>query len=223
MRKWTLLIALCTCLVFAGCPRQNSCYIDTAGMHFTFRVAEKDGQATVTALFTVGNALGTELALGDCGDDITVNGVPLQERRGAFVWYEAVMDPAELYTFEFVREGEGPYTSTVEAPPPVNITAPAEGTSISRAADFDITWDDNYELSPGIGLVIGGPCVDGILREVGDSGAYTIQAGELEQNGADTCDVNISLTRITNGTMDPLLNGTIAARTVDTTWITTTP
>lgn len=222
MKKWTLLIVLCTCLVFAGCPRQNSCYVDTAGIHFTFRVQEKDGQATVTARFTVGNAVGTALTLGDCSDDITVNGVPLQAHTGPLVVYEAVLEPAELYTFEFTRESEGPYISTVEAPPPVTITAPAEGTSVSRAEAFDIAWEDNYELSPGIGLVIGGPCVDGIIRSIGDNGLYTINADELQQNGVDTCDLNISLTRTVNGTMDPGLVGTIAATSVDTTWITST-
>jgi hypothetical protein len=129
-----------------------------------------------------------------------------------------------LYTFEFTREGEGPYVSTVTAPPPVTITAPAEGTAISRAAAFDITWEDNYEASPGIGLLIGGDCVEGILNNVGDNGLYTVNAGDLELPGEnESCDVTVVLARTLDGTMDPGITGTIKAKTTDETWITSNP
>jgi hypothetical protein len=224
MRRWTVLAILCASVVLAGCPRENSCNILTDGIHFSFAVLEKDGGATVTASFHVGGPFGTALSLGDCGDDITVNGVPLQEKRGAFVYYHAVLAPADLYTFEFTRDGEGPYVSEVVAPPPVMIAAPAEGTVISRAAAFDIVWEDNYEASPGIGLFIGGPCVEGVLRDIGDTGLCTVNAEDLELPGvADSCDVTISLTRTTAGTMDPAIKGTIVARSVDETWITSNP
>lgn len=224
MRYWTVVAILCASIVFAGCPREDSCNILTGGIHFTFGVVEKDGAATVTASFNVGGPFGTALSLGDCGDDITVNGVPLEEKRGAFVYYEAVLAPADLYTFEFTRASEGPYVSEAVAPPPVTITAPAEGTAISRAAAFDITWEDNDEASPGIWLFIGGPCVEGMSRDIGDNGLYTINAEDLElPDAADSCDVTISLTRTAAGTMDPAIEGTIFARSVDETWITSNP
>lgn len=223
MKSRNVLILMCVCAALIGCPREDSCNVLTSGICFTFRVVEQDGQATATAVFTVGNALGTELALGDCGDDITVNGTALQEIRGAFVHYEAVIDPADTYTFVFTREGEDPYTSVVAPPPTVTITAPAAGTVISRAEAFDITWDNNYEASPGIGLFIGGPCVQPILRDIGDNGAYTINADELAQRVIPSCDLTISLTRTTIGTMDPATEGTILAHSVDQTWITTNP
>ena len=104
------------------------------------------------------------------------------------------------------------------------MTAPAEGTAISRAEAFDITWEVNYETSPGITLFIGGSCVQGVLRDIGDNGFYTINADELELDGVDdTCDVTISLTRTALGTLDPALNGVIRARSVDETWITSNP
>lgn len=95
---------------------------------------------------------------------------------------------------------------------------------ISREAAFDITWEDNYETSPGIGLFIGGPCVQGVLRNIGDNGLYTINAEDLElPDVTDSCDATISLTRTATGTMDPALEGTIYARSADETWITSNP
>jgi hypothetical protein len=224
MRHWTVLAVLCASIVFAGCPSEDSCNILTGGIYVAFDAVEKDGVATVTATFTVGGPFGTALNLGACGDDIAVNGVPLQEKRGAFVYYEAALAPADLYTFEFTRDGEGPYVSEVIAPPPVTIAAPAEATVVSRATAFDIAWEDNYEASPGIWLFIGGPCVEGISRDIGDNGLYTINAEDLElPDVADSCDVTISLTRTTAGTMDPAIEGTIFARSVDETWIASTP
>lgn len=109
-------------------------------------------------------------------------------------------------------------------PLPVTITAPSEATVISREAAFDITWEDNYETSPGIGLFIGGPCVQGVLRNIGDNGLYTINAEDLElPDVTDSCDATISLTRTATGTMDPALEGTIYARSADETWITSNP
>ena len=220
-----VLVLLCIgALAFVGCPREDSCLIRTEGIYFAFRVVEEDGQATVSAVFTVGGALGTELALGDCGDDITVNGTALQEHRNVFVYYEAVMAAADSYEFVFTRDGEGPYVSTVTPPPPVNITGPEEAAVISRQDAFDITWEDNYEASPGISLFLGGPCIGEILRNVGDNGLYTINADELQFVGVDdTCDVDIVLTRLVQGDLDPAIEGFINAKTVDRTWISSTP
>jgi len=220
------LVVLCVgALALVGCPREDSCFVRTGGIYFAFRVVEEDGQATVSAVFTVGGALGTELALGDCGDDITVNGVPLQERVNLFVYYETVMAAADSYEFVFTRDGEGPYTSTVTPPPPVTVTAPVAGTSISRQDAFDITWEDNYPASPGIDLFLGGPCITEIWRNVGDNGGpYVVNADELQNVPPDdTCDVNIVMSRLVAGTLDPALQGFINAKTVDRTWIESTP
>lgn len=224
MKYGTVLAIVCVSIFFAGCPREDSCNIRTGGIYLSFNVLEKDGAATVTATFTVGGPFGTALSLGDCGDDITVNAVPLQAKQGAFVYYEATLAPADLYTFEFTRDGEGPYISEVVAPPTVTITAPVQGTAISRAVAFDVTWEDNYEASPGIALFIGGSCVQGILADIGDNGLYTINADDLELTDVeDSCDVTISLTRVATGTMDPELEGSIQAKSVGETWITSNP
>jgi len=225
MRYQTALVLLViSALAFAGCPRDNSCNLRTAGIYCTFRVAEENGQATATAVFSVGNAAGTELTLGDCGDNIAVNGTPLQERRGLFVYYEGLVDVADTYEFVFTRQDEGPYTCLVSPPPPVAITAPAEGTPLTRKEAFDIQWDNNYAESAGIGLVIAGPCITGIVRPIGDNGLYTINASELQASPETAaCDVNILLTRTVSGKMDPGLKGAITAAAVDRTWFTSNP
>ena len=218
-----VLLTVCT-LVFMGCPREDSCLIRTEGIYFAFRVVEEDGVATVSAVFSVGNALGTELALGNCGDDVTCNGIALQEQIGAFVYYEAIIDLADTYEFVFTREGETPYVSTVSPAPLVTIASPVDADEISRQDAFDITWEDNYELSPGITLFISGQCIQEILRDIGDNGFYTINADEIVQaNQGGNCDVNLSLTRLVEGDLDPALQGFVRARTRDTVWFTSTP
>lgn len=226
MNTRTILVLLVVSAVaVVGCPRENSCNILTDGIYCAFRVVEQDGQATVSATFTVGSLLGTELALGaECGDDITVNGVALQQRGGALVYYQAVLDVADSYEFVFTRGEEETYTSTVTAPPPVTITAPVDGTQISRAAAFDITWEDNYAESPGIALFIGGDCIQEVLRDIGDNGLYTINAEELEEVGEDTtCDVDLILSRVVDGTLDAGLKGFVRATSTDRIWFTSTP
>ena len=85
-------------LALTGCPRTNSCNILTDGLYCNFSVLESNGQATVTAIFTVGNAVGTNLALGaDCDDDIMVNDVPLQQLGAAVIRYEAVIPETDTY------------------------------------------------------------------------------------------------------------------------------
>ena len=211
-------------LTLTACPREDSCNILTDGIYFALRVIEEDGEVIASAVFSVGNALGTELSLGNCGDDIAVNGTPLKERRGVFVSYEAVVAEADTYEFVFTRDGEGPYTCTVSPPPVVTPTAPAEGEIISRQDAFDITWEDNNSGGADINLYIYGPCITDILRNVGDNGLYTMNADELEMKGdEDTCDVNILFTRTLDGTMDPALDGFVRAKTLGRTWIESGP
>ncbi len=49
-------LVLVSALAVTGCPREDSCNILTDGIYCVFNVVEEDGQATVTATFTVGRA-----------------------------------------------------------------------------------------------------------------------------------------------------------------------
>jgi hypothetical protein len=215
-----LAILAVSALTMVGCPQENSCNILTNGIFCAFRVVEEDGQALATATFTVGNAWGTELALGPtCGDSVTVNGVAMREQRNAFVYYSADLDVAETYTFEFKR-GDEVFTSTTATPP-------AENASISRAQAFNVTWEDNNDGVGEIDLMIGGNCVYLFGDRVTDNGLYTVNAGELERNTAeaidDACTADVVLAREVEGQLDPGLKGLIVGRTVDRTWFTTVP
>ncbi len=153
--------------------------------------------------------------------------MPLQEVRGIAVYYEAVIDVADTYEFVFTRGGESDYISTVTPPPPVNMTAPEEGIDISRAEQFDVIWDDNYPESSGINLVINGPCITMLARNIADNGQYTINADELTPNDSQdedqSCSAEVMLTRVVQGELDANLKGSIHGRARDRVWFTTTP
>ena len=223
-------------LALAGCTQTDSCNIKTPAMYCGFAVVEAAGQATVTAVFSVGGPLGSKLALGpSCGDDIKVNGVAMQEIQGLFVFYQAIIQQTDTYELEFTRSGEGVYKSTVTPPPPVNITAPADGTAISRASAFDITWDANGGANaPNINLLISGSCINGLVRDIADNGLYTINIGEITASGEgegegegetvnSNCDASIVLTRTITGTMAQGLIGAITGQGTDQVGFSTTP
>ena len=80
------------------------------------------------------------------GDTITVNGVAMQRVRGPFFdVYTATLQPAETYTFTFTRTDGTSYDSTVNTIVPLEITSPADGAWISRAADLNVTWTNPIE------------------------------------------------------------------------------
>lgn len=227
---WVVMVVLLGGLVaLGGCPRTDSCYISTPGLYCSFSVVEEDGQAFARAYFFVDSPLGTQVALGaSCGDDITVNGIALPERRNVYVHYEAEIPEAETYEFEFTRDEKVVYVSTVTPPPPVTITAPVDETVVPRSSAFDITWEaNNGEAPPEINLLIKGPCITNLVRDIADNGQYIINAGELEEDEeAETpdgqCDADIVLTRRVAGQMADGLVGGINGYSRDSVWFTST-
>jgi hypothetical protein len=200
---WALgLLAVLT--VLPACPRTSSCNVTTEGVYCTFRVVEEDGVVKAVAIFSVGDALGTALVLGaECGDAITVNGAPLQERQGLFVFYEATVEPADAYTFVFTR-GEDEYSSTVGLPAAFTIDAPAEGQVVSRREAMAVVWPPLADEGDAwITVAMEGPCVPLFADRALDTGAYIVNAGKLLPEGA----------------LDPALQGAISGRSVQHTFI----
>lgn len=224
-RSLVSVILLAVVFFLPACPRENSCNVLTPGLYCKFDVKEEDGVALATAVFSIGGPAGTELSLGaGCGDEIAVNGVPLMQTVGLFVYYRAEIALADTYEFVFTRGGDETYTCTVSPPPEMIVTAPAEATVLSRLQPFDITWDANYEGSPGVNIAITLPCGAWFGTTAVDNGLYTVNAGVLQgQDGTTTCDGQISLSRVVQGQMDAGLDGIVTARTVDRTWFTSTP
>jgi hypothetical protein len=216
-----------------GClPTEDSCDIETPDIEIELAAIEEGGAAVGEAIFRTGDV--SSIALGDCGDRITVNGERMRVLSGSAkpLVYAASIEAAEEYTFVFSRPDEEDYVSTVAGlRPEVTVTAPAAGSVITRDSGFDIAWDDNDDGE--INLVIAGECIrtypdaDGEL--VADDGADAVPANGLAWSGMEgteaptTCDAEVVLTRSVDGTLDAALTGSIHGWTAGRTVFTSAP
>ncbi|MBI4699700.1 MAG: hypothetical protein HY744_00810 [Deltaproteobacteria bacterium] len=221
-RRFLLGAVLFGSAVALGCghPEEDSCNIKTAGIYVEYEVAEQGAQATAKATFWVGDdSGGTYLTLGQCGDQIQVNGKALDKKAGNPEYYESALASADGYEFVFTRVDEDPYPSSVAPPADVSISAPAADASISRADPFDITWDKDG--SGEIKLLVEGDCIASYPKplgdEIADTGSYTVNAGDIEpfvESDKDkTCSATITLTREKAGSLHQSLKGTMKATT----------
>jgi len=237
MRTTTILtmVALSAAfLTLLGCfPTEDSCNIKTDGVYVQFEAIEEGDSAIGKATFWVGDDPGgTNLELGDsCDDQIAVNGTTLSQKGSQPIYYEAAIDVAETYEFVFTREGEDPYTSTVtEMRPEVTVLGPSGG-DISRADEFEITWEDND--GGEITLLIDGDCIwdypDTLGDEVADNGSHTVPADGIEATDSgenESCTAEITLTREVPSSatsLDPSLKGEIDGKSVGRASFTSTP
>jgi len=233
----------------SSCAPSASEDIKTPGLYCSFSVDATNGLATASAVFRTGNPLGTNVVLSE-GDEIRVNGVLLAYVDKIVVKsYDATFPAATEYSFVLTRPGESPYTCTLQSPPAVTITSPAEGASISRQSSFDVTWENNGSASSTLSLILYGAYLNGLNDNVPDTGTFTIPANTLNLQSTSptptispttsptvtptpsptptpattTTEARIILSRTTTGTMDPALNGTITGRSYDQVNIVSTP
>jgi len=208
-----------------GCPPVNSSSIATDALFVEYTVVENNGMATATAIFRVGGFFGTPIQLAG-GDAVTVNGQATTFSRVPTPIYRADLDIVDEYTFDLMRPDEGTFTSTVTAPMPVMISAPAANAELSRSETLTIMWDDTVMTEiPGRGpyrVDITGPCLDYEGQGLINDTMFTVQPNDLaeetdEGGGPDAmCEGNIAVTAVQGGTVDPALDpdGFIEVRTV---------
>jgi len=223
-------LAACALALITGChPSEDSCNIKTAGIYVELEAIEEGANATGKATFWVGDDPGgTYLVLGECGDEIAVNGTVLQHKSGNPEYYEASIDPAESYEFVFSRPDEDPYASLVaNMRPEVTVLGPS-GDTIPRDEEFDITWEDND--TGEIHLYVEGDCIhdypDVLGDEVADNGSHTVASGGIEAWEGDeneSCVAEIELSREVDGTLDSSLKGTIVGKSVGRSSFTSAP
>ncbi|HOZ48138.1 MAG TPA: hypothetical protein PLO37_04910 [Candidatus Hydrogenedentes bacterium] len=222
------LVALAlTGVVLTGCSVEDSCLIGTNGIYCDFVVLEEGDQATVRATFWVGDKpLGTCLYLGDCGDEIRVNGAPMLHQEDVYTYYETVIAKGDTYEFVFTREGEGEYVSAATVPS-VAITAPAEGDVVSRAGGILVQWDEADTASDQEAVTVQGACVVGYYQGLIEGTEYWIEPEKLvapeDPEAPDTCTATVSVYRERAGDLDPGLTGRITATAIDRVAITLTP
>jgi hypothetical protein len=216
--------------IITGChPSEDSCNIKTAGIYVQLEAIEEGSNAVGKATFWVGDDPGgTYLVLGECGDEISVNGTVLQHKSGNPEYYEAAIDPADEYDFVFSRPDEDPYSSVVgNMRPEVTVLGPS-GDTIPRDEEFDITWEDND--GGEIHLLVDGDCIWDYPETLGDyiadNGSHTVPANGIEAQDEDeneSCVAEIELTREVDGTLNSSLKGTIVGKSRGRSSFTTAP
>ena len=233
MRKTIIVGALLVlgAVAATGClPPEDSCDLKTQGIKVEFAAMEEAGAATGQAIFWTDE--GRAIVLGDCGDNITVNGTELQvvNATASPVVYSAATEATGEYSFVFSRPDEGDYTSTVSGlRPEVTVTAPVEGAETPRDADLIVEWNDNNDGagSDEIELLVTGDCITFDYDATWtDSGSGTIPANSLDVDGdTTTCEAALVLTRKVSGTLDSGLNqvGSIEGWSMGRTTFTTIP
>ena len=134
-----------------GCaPVEDSCDLATGEIRVELAAIEESGAATAEAIFRTDDV--ASIALGDCGDKMTVNGTLLRVVDGAAspLVYAASIEQADEYDFVFSRPDEDDYVSTVsDLRPEVTVTAQSRGRRI-ECAD---AWIAATALLHGVPLV----------------------------------------------------------------------
>ena len=218
MHKYVLTtVALALSLpITTGCfPVEDSCNIKTDGLYLELDAVEENGSVEAQAIFWVGdNAGGTYLELGDCGDEIAVNGKVMTASPGYDnpEVYVASLEPSDSYDFVLSRPDEDPYTSTVSnAREAVTVTAPSDAT-VSRAEALDVTWDNND--TGDVRVSVSGSCIFSHSETVQDDGTHTIASGSLDatdEDAGESCNAKVIVDRTTAGSMASGLSGSIQA------------
>ena len=207
-----------TALACMGCKETvSSANIRTQGIAmFTEVVATSGTDVIVTSTLQVGGGNGTYVIL-DSGDAIylEVDGERsrmLAESDGVYEGRSNVGDEDTEYRVILERELDDPADdSRGSLPGPFEFTSAFGSAEISRELDdLEVTWDpadsgDDMEIEfREIGCVVKESIDIG-----GDSGSYTLAAGELRSTASSsekTCDVEVTMTRTRGGSTDSNLN-----------------
>lgn len=230
-------------LILAGCSTVQSKDVRTSGITATYVVTlpETTEVADVSASYRVGTL--TFIELGD-GESVTTSGggkeVKLKHHKSVGVTdYDGQLDGVVAagteITFDLTRgkaDGSAP-KSTVKLPERVKLTAPQTGTTYSRRAALPVRFDSGPSDLPSL-VSWAGDCIQaGSLQLEAGRTSVSIPPGSIHpvtgtptpgRKPPTTCDVTLSLTRRTAGTLDPAFkDGSITAQSESTRQITSAP
>ncbi|WP_329001134.1 hypothetical protein OHA18_42720 [Kribbella sp. NBC_00709] len=236
------IAALVAVLALTGCSTVQSKDIRTGGMtaNLVVTLPEATDAADVSASLQVGNL--TFVELGD-GEKIRASGggkdVKLKHHRAAGVTdysnrLDGVVTAGTEITFDLERGGDNDSAprSTVKLPERVHLVAPAAGTTLSRRRDIAVRFESEPSQLPSL-LTWAGACIqEGDLELPPGQTSAVIARGSIKQvtttptPGQDIsrCEVRLSLTRRTEGTLDPAFkNGSVTAESESARMITSAP
>jgi hypothetical protein len=235
------LTTLAAGLFTTGCSNTASNNVTTDGIYADLSVtADGSGSTVASASLRVGGVTSNTFLDLDPSDSLVAyagsqsSPMSRNELLGA-IWYDATfaLDSSNLpVKIAFLRTAQGAVSapnSTATMPADLVVTGPVQDTSFSRSADaVTVTWSGSGQSDP-LTWSITGDCVVGqFVNPISDSGTLTIPAGAIQpqQNqGANSCQATITLTRTRAGVLDPAYGegGSMVAKQVRTVRILSAP
>lgn len=213
-----MAMATSACVSASGCNIGQSCDFETRAMKMVAEVVDDGITVRAEASFrSEDGAVVTPIEL--CEDDtLTINGQALTETikldRVVYSITQDFEDAPRSFVFELVRDGRDEVVETrVDLPGAFDILTPAQGQSLSRSEEVDITWEPpepegemQIEIEEMLG---GGICITTEMGDhdykrhggirVEDDGMWKIPAGALTTELEEPCDATYKLTRSATG------------------------
>lgn len=221
-----LIIAVSVLTSFA-CERISSDAVKLNGVHAGLSaVSTRAGTSELTATYRLGGVLSNQFVELQSGDTLTLKG-GTESKNGkklsllGMVSYSAEFASSdEDFPFEValtLADGQSAPSSKVTLPKPFELTAPADGADLSRAAGVTVTW--NNTSADNLMIEVSGDCIQAFSKSIpSDAGSFLIDPGGLKKavkDGTtvpDTCAGKLTLTRTRSGTLDPAYgSGSISA------------
>ncbi|MEZ4379956.1 MAG: hypothetical protein R3A79_01320 [Nannocystaceae bacterium] len=186
-----LRVAALACLGLAGSACEvddpaSLCRVAHDQIVVMARVDDSDTSTRIELAFTRADS---EISRGFCNDDgVTINGRAAEKIRrpsGNTVFNLNLTEPVERYAIAIENDGETTEIVAEVDPTGLAVLGPAPGSSWSRAAAINVSWEaalgEAAELTVIIQDAIGGTtCLEPLYRAVvADVGSYQVPAGSL--------------------------------------------
>lgn len=231
-------ITVMLCLAAAGCAKTDSSDLLSTGIYASIAaVARGDGTTDVRATLYVGNPLNLNF-VDLTGDDRLVASYGNQEK----VMSETIILNIVTHHAEFPNDNAGDqfqvaFERTVDDGAPNSIAVlpdkftltPPVSTTVSRAAQLDVTWSP-IETGSKMRWEARGDCIDLVSETLAaDTGSFSIEADRIKKRQGETitdeCPLTVTVTRARDGQLDPGYGkgGTVEGQQVRTLMLTSTP
>lgn len=215
MRRFSLTAML----VVTGCVQTetDTCGFDNDELSIVAVVVDRGDVVRAEIDFEAGDRKVDTTPLAVCEDEtLRINDrSPTRTDKPERIVYSASLDAAETRTVSFTlsRPDDDTVNVSIDLPGAFDVTAPAAGQMLSRAADTVFTWDPpipggqmRIELGEEIG---GGICIytdegDHHYKDIGgvdvpDDGQWTIPGGIVRSDEGGPCTASYTLKRIGPG------------------------
>jgi len=213
MRLLLLVLALPSLSV--GCSATTSSRnIRTAGMVALIDVSSaREGQSTVEVDLVIGGASSNTYVVLEGGDgfEATAGGSTKPMQATSDGEYEAKFPTSEgQFVVSLKRDQDDPAPNNKGTlPPPFEITSDFGSKPISRKKKVKLTWSPANSAAEVL-IKLEGDCIINERFQVGgDPGTFTIKPGDFrawKKKKDETCNVDVTITRTTQGTTDPALD-----------------